>query len=39
MYPKMLRFTPKLSAKINMSGSNRDNICPLIVTKGADQVL
>jgi len=36
-YPKMLRFTPKLSEVLPMTLS-RKCICPLIVTKGNDQL-
>lgn len=37
MYPKMLRFVPKLTGKFEMSLS-RPCICPLVVSKGGDQV-
>lgn len=37
-FPKLLNFTPVISESLAMSLSHRRNICPLIVTKGNDQV-
>jgi DNA excision repair protein ERCC-2 len=36
-YPKILSFTPKVAESLPMS-LTRNCICPLIVTKGSDQV-
>ena len=37
MYPKMLNFTPIVSESLAMTLS-RNCICPMIVTRGSDQV-
>lgn len=37
LYPKLLDFAPVVSENLNMS-MERECICPMVVTRGADQV-